>query len=409
MQSAIVGMAQDFVGSNNINLLVPSGQFGTRSNGGEDAAAPRYIFTHLSPITRVLFPEEDDQLLRYLEDDGQTIEPQFYCPIIPMLLVNGSIGIGTGWSTGIPPHNPHDILEYLRGKLEGKVELPSINPYARGFTGSLAKSPLGYTAVGKVTKNGGQLHIEELPLGCWTDKYKETLKRLHGEGVISSFRENHTPTKVSFVLDVPKLQLEEMERTGYEKNLKLTSSLTTTNMHAFDSQGTLKKYKRPQDIIEEFFPVRLELYEDRMSVLKSETEYRALVLRNQARFVQMVVGGEIDLMNGRKSMSSVVMNSRLGELGFDSALKLKQIRDDNPIRGRGGTGINSDEKDPFSYMLNLPIASFTSERIRELEEETLKRDKEMKAIQAMTSTQIWLNELQKLEVLLPEDASSRRK
>lgn len=85
-------MAQDFVGSNNINLLVPSGQFGTRLTGGADAASPRYIFTHLAPITRILFPEEDDVLLNYLEDDGQSIEPEFFCPVIPLLVVNGSQG-----------------------------------------------------------------------------------------------------------------------------------------------------------------------------------------------------------------------------------------------------------------------------------------------------------------------------
>lgn len=80
-------MAQDFVGSNNVNLLTPSGQFGTRLEGGSDAASPRYIFTFLSPIARLLFPEEDDILLNFQEDEGQVIEPEYFCPIIPLLLV----------------------------------------------------------------------------------------------------------------------------------------------------------------------------------------------------------------------------------------------------------------------------------------------------------------------------------
>ena len=92
-------LAQDFVGSNNINVLEPNGQFGTRLAGGKDAASPRYIFTNISKLTRCIFHPDDDALLNYLHDDGQSIEPEWYLPILPMILVNGSEGIGTGEST----------------------------------------------------------------------------------------------------------------------------------------------------------------------------------------------------------------------------------------------------------------------------------------------------------------------
>ena len=130
-------MAQDFVGSNNINLLEPKGQFGTRMAGGKDAASPRYIFTQLSPIARLLFPEVDDPLLSHLEDDGVAIEPKFFCPIVPLLLINGVQGIGTGWSSYIPSHNVKDVLDHVRGKLNDENNLASINPWVRGFKGKL--------------------------------------------------------------------------------------------------------------------------------------------------------------------------------------------------------------------------------------------------------------------------------
>ena len=117
LNGTIISMAQDFVGSNNVNLLVPSGQFGSRLLGGKDAASPRYIYTYLSPITRLIFKEEDDALCRYLVDEGQRIEPDYYLPIIPMVLVNGSEGIGTGYSTTIPNYNPVDIVNYIKSKL----------------------------------------------------------------------------------------------------------------------------------------------------------------------------------------------------------------------------------------------------------------------------------------------------
>ncbi|KAL7574957.1 hypothetical protein ACA910_010777 [Epithemia clementina (nom. ined.)] len=400
LQSTIVGMAQDFVGSNNINLLVPSGQFGTRLTGGEDAASPRYIFTHLSPITRVLFPEADDQLLRYLEDDGQTIEPQFYCPIIPLLLVNGSTGIGTGWSTGIPPHNPFDIVKYVRAKLDGKVKLPEINPYVRGFKGTLEKDGNGYTSVGKVAEKRGELHIEELPVGCWTNDYKNQLLTFQEKGVISSFSEDNTTTKISFTVNLAKGKLEDMMRLGLTNKLKLTSRLGTTNMHAFDDQGILAKFDNPRDIVERFFPVRLSLYDDRLSVLKSESEYSAMILRNQARFIQKVVHGEINLVDGRSSIP--MMNARLSALGFDSSAKLEEVKNNNAIGKRNQQRANSEEKDPFNYILKLPVSSFTSERIAEIEEEAKKTDRRLKEIQATTSRELWHQELSTLVKFLPK-------
>ncbi|AQK54493.1 DNA topoisomerase 2 [Zea mays] len=136
LAGTIIGMAQNFVGSNNINLMYPSGQFGTRAQGGKDAASPRYIFTKLSHITRSIFPKDDDILLNYLNEDGQSIEPTWYMPILPMVLVNGSEGIGTGWSTYIPNYNPRDILANLRRLLNGESTVP-MHPWYRGFKVSI--------------------------------------------------------------------------------------------------------------------------------------------------------------------------------------------------------------------------------------------------------------------------------
>lgn len=153
-------MAQDFVGSNNINLLEPRGQFGTRMAGGKDAASPRYIFTRLSPVARLLFPDVDDSLLEHLEDDGALIEPKFYCPIIPLLLVNGAQGIGTGWSTYIPQYHTIDILEHVRAKLDQKETLPIIRPWARGFTGIIEEKEdgKGYRSTGIANVSRTVLH-----------------------------------------------------------------------------------------------------------------------------------------------------------------------------------------------------------------------------------------------------------
>ena len=118
LNGAIVNMAQNYVGSNNINLLQPNGQFGTRLHGGDDSASERYIFTMLNSLTRSLFPEADDAVLNYLNDDGTIVEPEYYVPIIPFALINGISGIGTGFSCNIPAFSPTQIIDYLQFKLK---------------------------------------------------------------------------------------------------------------------------------------------------------------------------------------------------------------------------------------------------------------------------------------------------
>jgi len=175
LNKTIVGMAQNFVGSNNINLLYPSGQFGSRIKGGQDASSPRYIFTRLERITRLIFPQEDDHILKYLDDDGTPVEPQFYVPIIPMVLVNGSKGIGTGFSTEIMCYNPKDIIAYLKNKLKKNTnDNIEFFPYYEGFTGVTEKvSDTKFVFKGKYeTLDTDKIRVTELPVGYWTEDFK---------------------------------------------------------------------------------------------------------------------------------------------------------------------------------------------------------------------------------------------
>jgi DNA topoisomerase II len=407
LQSTIVGMAHDFVGSNNINLLVPSGQFGTRLTGGADAASPRYIFTYLSPIARYLYPEADDILLNYREDDGQQIEPEFFCPIIPLLLVNGSQGIGTGWSTFIPPHNPRDVLDYIRAKLDDAEELPSIRPYARGFTGRIERTESGgHVTFGRATKKTKQsILIDELPLRCWTDKYKSVLLRMRDKGLITSFVENHTTSKVSFTVNLKVAQLARMERAGLETAFKLGANLPTTNMHAMDTNQQIQKFNTPEQIADAFFPTRLELYFDRKSVLEAEYNHAAAVRRNKSRFVKAVVAGEIDLASGRQSKPEIV--SSLAKLGFATDTELKAIKNDNALWKRRKLEEPTDDAtqeasllSEFDYLMNMPISSLTHERIIELETEAIKKEKESSEIRNTSPQDIWRDDLEKLATLL---------
>ncbi len=148
LMSTIINLAQNFVGSNNLNLLMPIGQFGTRLHGGKDAASPRYIFTNLSPLTRFLFNQKDDPLLDYINDDGQFVEPEFYCPIVPTVLVNGAEGIGTGWAVKIPNYNVRDLVENVQ-RLIKKQDLIEMKPFYKNFKGQIDKIDDGRYLVSK--------------------------------------------------------------------------------------------------------------------------------------------------------------------------------------------------------------------------------------------------------------------
>jgi DNA topoisomerase II len=401
-------MAQDFVGSNNINLLVPSGQFGTRLAGGADAASPRYIFTHLSPIARYLFPEVDDALLTYREDDGQLIEPHFFCPVIPLLPINGSIGIGTGWSTFIPPHSPQDVLDYIRAKLDGAEHFPPIRPYARGFDGDIIKTESGYLTLGRALKKSDKtVVIDELPLRLWTDDYKERLLKMREQGEITGFIENHTTTKVSFTVHMKGGQLTRLAKNGLEKGFKLTSSLPTTNIHAFDADGNIQKFSSAEGLADAFFPIRLALYEDRKSVLESDLNHSATTLRNRARFIEAVTTGKVELTTGKKTKEQ--LSNDLESLGMLKASDLKAIRDDN-VLVRRATSLKESAEDihetdvastgEFDYLLNMPISSLTSERINELRQDAARKEDLLKNIRDTSAADIWREDLEKLSSML---------
>ena len=274
LMGTIIGMAQTFVGSNNITLLFPSGQFGTRLMGGADAASPRYIFTKLAAITRAVFHPDDDPILNYLEEDGCDIEPEYYAPVIPMALVNGCSGIATGWSTSVPNFNPLDLINNLRRRLSG-LEFLSMSPWYNGFEGSLTESTnkdgtRTFTLTGKAEKVGeNEILISELPVGTWTTKYKEYLetllpgaaskKKSKGKSknkdlpdiILKDMEENHTDTRVSFLLTLqPGIDFgeEPMENPDFVKLFKLSSSVSESNMVLIN--GTVGKFRNTLDIFE---------------------------------------------------------------------------------------------------------------------------------------------------------------
>lgn len=297
LNMTIVNMAQDYVGSNNINLLLPKGQFGTRLLGGKDAASPRYIFTQLSDTTDKLFHKDDDAVLTYLEDDGTPIEPEFFVPTLPMVLINGASGIGTGYSTQVPCYNPMDVAANVRRLIRGQDPVPMV-PWYKGFRGTIQKvSDNRYDTHGVFTVSGDTIEITELPIGLWTSDFKEYLDKLLVDNQIKAYENHSTETSVRFVVRGDPSVIEK----------KLVTGLSTGNMHLFDTQGRIRLYDT-DEILREFVSVRLDYYERRKKhLLKVWTETHA-ELCERYRFIELVMQDRIQVF--RKSRADIITQLR---------------------------------------------------------------------------------------------------
>lgn len=413
LASTIVGMAQSFVGSNNINLLYPGGQFGTRSQGGKDAASPRYIFTKLSHITRSIFPKDDDTLLNYLNEDGQLIEPSWYVPILPMVLVNGSEGIGTGWSTFIPNYNPRDIAANIRRLLNDEATVP-MHPWYRGFKGSIQKANNArvdgatYTITGIIEAvDSTTLRITELPVRRWTQDYKDFIDSLRPdeknkdkEAFIEDCTAQGDNDDVYFELKLSEKNMNIAKEEGLLKKFKLTTTIGTTNMHLFDSDGKIRKYDTPEQILEEFFKLRLQFYFKRKEVLLQNMKLDLKKLENKARFIRCVVNNEI-VVNNRKRADLFL---ELRQKNFDPFPKKKKRAEPAAV---GATEEEENEESPeaangvdpsdYEYLLSMAIGTLTLEKIQELNAEKEKLVNEVEELEKTTEKSLWLRDLDAFE------------
>jgi DNA topoisomerase-2 len=408
LQGTIVAMASSFVGSNNVNLLTPCGQFGTRRMGGKDAASARYIFTKLEDVTRAIFHPDDDALLNYLNDDGATIEPDFYVPIIPMVLVNGADGIGSGWSTSIPNYNPRDIIANIRRMIAGE-EIQAMVPNYQGFTGEITPKGDGkgsYIVKGAIERvDETTLVITELPIRTWTQHYKEFLEKMVTGTVLQDFKENHTETSVHFTITASKENIDEWEQKpgGLTKHFKLTGSLSTSNMVAFHEKK-LTRFQSAENILHVFYDIRLEFYTKRKALLVKNLEVEQLRLSNKARFVEEVCTRKLVVSNRKK----VEILADLQQQGYDTFLD-KKATDTSEQEAEGDDSTEGNDSlstaelaKGYEYLLGMKIWALTFEKAEALRGERDAKKAELDTLKATSPNQIWLNDLGTIEKALDE-------
>ena len=415
LNSTIIGMAQNFVGSNNVNLLKPMGQFGSRLMGGKDAASPRYIHTYLEDIVSKIFRKEDAGLLKHINDDGDIVEPEYYLPVVPLLAINGSVGIGTGYSTDIPPYKPDDVVCLLRHRLEGTIDTLAerpLDPWWFGFKGSIHRMDeqtwitKGIYAFDDEKKT---VTITELPAGTWTKDYKAFLDVLYeaedkkskeakkeakkaetGSNRSSKddvepcglkgFDDLYNDVDVRFVLYFTEEGYEALKDNveKFEKKFKLTSSWKTTNMTCFDTEFNIVKYKTIGDILEAFVEKRLPMYEARRQMMMEVLGNQMRELDAKRRFLQAILDDRLVL--SRKSDEEIVEQLKACEIPALSDLE------------------QPDKYDSYDYVLRMRMDRVKQSAVVELDGQIEEKQGQIEQLQGETGSSMWLADLEEFRL-----------
>ena len=412
---AVIGMAQDHVGISNINLFRPEGQFGSRLDPPSVHSAARYIFTGLDSVTRALFPKLDDDVLVYKEDEGLSIEPVVFAPVIPMALVNGAFGIGTGWATSVPMYNPDDLIRLCRLFASGDgagvvVGAAALTPWYCGFRGTIefleAKGVFRTRGCMTVSEDGSRIHITELPVGVWTHSFVEDLEKLinagvvrggsggggkdkdidvkkrkrsnsSGAGIVTSIEKLWTDSTVDMVLHCDKEKVCALMSEGLAASplwavLGMQNEIRTSNMHLHGEDGKLRHYESVAGIVHEHATFRLAMYGRRKQNMIVKLEAEKKMQSNKLRFVSEVIAGTICIHLFRDEDA---LKSELVSKSYD------------PLPGAPD----------FGYLMNMTLRSLTHARVATLREDIQGLDERLLQLQSQSPADLWCADLDVLE------------
>ena len=432
MQGTLVSMAQDFVGSgNNVPLLLAIGQFGTRILGGDDSASPRYIHTRLTKLASLLFPKEDDAILEYLEDDGHPVEPKYFLPIIPLILLNGASGIGTGFSTSVPSYNPITVVDAVRNWIAKQEPVTDAlkTPWHRGFTGTIEEVggdlPPGSAPLGKLRSRGvvsripmtPKIRVTELPIGYWTENFKDALEALIEKNAdIKSYVNESSDVKINFTVTfssaatadawmapmAPASASASDNASRFETELKMvtTKNLSTTNMHLFDAESRIKKYATPLDIVDAFCERRLEGYVKRKEVVLKRLRAEAALLGNKVLFLEAVCDGRLVLHGKREDAALEAEMESLGleRLVSDEMTNVKR-REGDDDEGEADADADAGVQKAigsYKYLLGMPMSSLTHRRKEALDAQLRSKNAEIASAEEKTPEAVWGSDLDSL-------------
>lgn len=378
LNKAIINMAGDYPGSNNMNILEPLGSFGSRLFNGKDHASPRYIYTCLSDNARKMFNKNDDGILEYLVEEGYTVEPKFYVPELPMVLINGTDGMATGYRTFIPKFNPDDIVKYIQNRLEGVENEVKLKPWFKGYSSNDSIEIID-SRKWKVTGrfkiiNSHMLEIYEIPINVSIEQYKtNVLSKLKEQKKIKKFLVSHIDE------NNPKFVIKTSEALANEedivKTFKLSSTLTSTCFNLLDVDEKVIKFDTVEEIIDYWLQVKMQYVEKRKQFVLDCIKEKAALLQSKIKFIHAVVNNKIDFKkNDENSLKQFLLNDlqiderfietvmsiKIVSCSVDNATKIKKQHETlekeyDTLQKKSIKEMYMDELQFFTYKMSLPV------------------------------------------------------
>jgi DNA topoisomerase-2 len=366
LQGVIINMSQNFVGSNNFSILEPKGNFGSRQIPA--SSAPRYIFSKKSNYFDKIFNKLDDAILSHQEFEGNAIEPKFYIPIVPLLLINGSEGMGTGFAQKILPRNIKDITKAIReilatGDTKNKLIPDYINYKGKIQPGSSVGS---WEIVGTFNiENTTNITITEIPIGYSLSSYTKVLNRLVEDNIIKSFEDLSENDEFLFKLSVPRT-FTKLSKGEILDKLKLIKRVTE-NYTCIDENNSIRVFESAKDILKYYVEIRKKFYEKRRLYLISKIESDLSFLNSMKEFIFNVISGKIKVNNIPRKKIEEQLDT------FDSILK---------------------KENSYDYLLRMPIYNLTAEKVADIKKQIKDKKEELNYYTKATREDLWLVDLE---------------
>ena len=364
LENAIITMAQKF--KNNSPLLDEVGQFGSLRS--PQAGAPRYIGTKLNTNFKLLYKDFD--LLEYKEEEGESIEPKYFLPVIPTILINGSSGISVGFSTNILNRDVKSITDACV-KILGDKKISEIKPSLNGFTGDFIQDSDNHKRWiirGRFQRvNTSTVKITELPPSMTYEKYEEILDKLVDNKDIVSYDDN-CKDNIDYTIKFTRADLEKLDDEKLIKLLKLEEA-STEIFSTLDEFGKLKIFENSSDIIEYFVNFRLTYYHKRKAFMLNKMQHELKILSNRGRFIKAILDEKLKV-NG---VSKSVIIEGIEEMGLEKI----------------------DES--YDYLLRMPIYSLTKELFEKLKEDFTEKKMEIKKLEETDPKDMYLDDLNELK------------
>ena len=377
LDGVVVTLGQDYLTTNQIPLLKRKGNFGTRAI--PEASASRYIFAAGNNRLREIFLDIDKPLLVGQTFEGTKIEPMYFTPELPILLVNGSKGVSSGFAQNILARPVDSIVQCINVFLESgdykALELINkVKPYIGNFNGKVERDPENpqafkwlFTTNFQIDKN--VVTILDIPYGSDLRSYLQHLDKLEDDKKFKKYEDCSDGDNFKFVVTFDKKT--SLTKDQVIKLFKLQTSITE-NFTCMDENNKIFEAETPFDILKRYVDIKLAYIEKRKALILENLKIKMSKDQSILWLILEVINNNIDF----KKLKSQDLNKLFN--------KNELYQDPN------------DSQEGFGYLHRIPMGKMVKEEVQALEAKIKQTKQEIKQTEKTTIQQMWSDNLANL-------------